>query len=270
MKTVFITGASSGIGKETAKLFHKKGWNVIATMRNPQSEEELIKFKNIRLIQCDVTNLESIKTAVSQGMEAFKSIDVLVNNAGYYTIGPVEAATHEQIKRQIDTNLLGLIDVTNEMIPHFRKQKSGTVINLSSIAGIISIPLQSLYHATKWGVEGVSEALQYELRPFNIRVKIIEPGVIKTDFYGRSMTIAHNNRLTEYEPYSQKVINNLLKNGEKGSAPEEVAKTIYKAAESNTKKLRYPTGNSKEMIYLRKILPFKIFNALVRSSIEKD
>ena len=100
----------------------------------------------------------------------------------------IEAATHEQIKRQIDTNLLGLIEVTKEIIPHFRKQKSGTIVNLSSIAGVVSIPLQTLYHATKWGVEGFSESLQYELRPFNIRVKIIEPGVINTNFLGRSMT----------------------------------------------------------------------------------
>jgi len=269
MKTVFITGASSGIGKETAKLFSKKGWNVIATMRNPQAEKELTKLKNVKLVQCDVTNQNSIKTAIEEGIKAFNSIDVLINNAGYYILGPFEASTHEQIKRQIDTNLFGLIEVTKEMIPYFRKQKSGVIINLSSIAGIISIPLQSLYHATKWGVEGFSEALRYELRPFNIRVKIIEPGVIKTDFYGRSMTITKNDALTEYEQYSKKVINNILKNGEKGSEPNVVAKTIYKAAADNSQKLRYPAGKSKEMIFLRKIMSYKVFASLVKRAIEK-
>lgn len=269
MKTVFITGASSGIGKETAKLFQVMGWNVIATMRNPSAEEELVKLKNVKVLQCDVTNQDSIKTAISEGINTFKSIDALVNNAGYYILGPFETATHEQIKQQIDTNLLGLIEVTKEIIPYFRKQKSGTIINLSSIAGVISIPLQSLYHATKWGVEGFSESLQYELRPFNIRVKIIEPGVIKTDFYGRSMTLVQGNALTDYEPYTQKVINNILKNGEKGSTPDEVAKTIYKAATDNKTKLRYPTGNSKEMVSLRAMLPQKIFHSLVRSTMEK-
>ncbi|GBF34412.1 short-chain dehydrogenase [Desulfocucumis palustris] len=269
MKTVFITGASSGIGKETAKLFQERGWNVIATMRNPQAEKELVQLKNIKILQCDVTEQNSIKTAVNEGIKAFGNIDVLVNNAGYYILGPFEAATHEQIKRQIDTNLFGLIEVTKEIVPHFRKQKSGTIINVSSIAGIISIPLQTLYHATKWGVEGFSESLQYELRPFNIRVKIIEPGVIKTDFYGRSMTVMQDDEIKEYESYSQKVVKNILKNGEKGSSPDGVAKTIYKAATDNSTKLRYPTGYSKEMISIRAMLPLKVYTSLVRSAMEK-
>lgn len=268
MKTIFITGTSSGIGKETAKLFQRMGWNVIATMRNPQDGKELGKLKNVKIIYCDVTNLDSIKAAVEEGIRTFKSIDVLVNNAGYYIIGPFEAATHEQIKHQIDTNLLGLIEVTKEIIPYFRKQKSGTIINLSSIAGIISVPLQSLYHATKWGVEGFSESLQYELQPFNIRVKIIEPGVIKTDFFDRSLTIVQDDTLIEYEPYSQKVIKNLLNEG-KASSPVGVAETIYKAATDNSTKLRYPTGTLKEVIPLRKILPFKLFSSLIKSTIEK-
>jgi NADP-dependent 3-hydroxy acid dehydrogenase YdfG len=269
MKTVFITGASSGIGKETAKLFQKEGWNVIATMRNPQAEKELTKFDNVKIIPCDITCLDSIKTAIKEGIATFKRIDVLVNNAGYYAIGPLEAASQEQIKQQIDTNLLGLITTTKEIIPYFRNQKAGTIINISSIAGIISVPLQSLYHATKWGVEGFSEALQYELQPYNIRIKIIEPGVIKTDFYGRSMTVFQDKTLTEYEAYSNKVINNLLANGGKGSFPVGVAKTIFKAATDNNKKLRYSTGKSREMIIIRKMLPFIFFASLIKNVMEK-
>lgn len=269
MKTVFITGASSGIGKETAKLFQKKGWNVIATMRSPQSENELTKLGNVKVVQCDVTDRESIKNAISEGVAAFKRIDVLVNNAGYYVLGPLEAATYEQIGRQIDTNLLGVIAVTKEMVPHFRRQKSGVIINLSSIAGVISIPLQSLYHATKWGVEGFSEALQYELRPLNIRVKIIEPGIIKTDFLGRSMTTLYDETLTEYEAYSQKVIKNIHENGNKGSTPDVVAETIYKAATSNNKRLRYSTGKMKELVLMHRMLPYRLFAALMQSVMEK-
>jgi len=230
MKTVFITGSSSGIGRETARLFHQMGWNVIATMRYPDTEKELANLKNVKVLRCDVTAPDSIKAAVQEAISAFGSIDVLVNNAGYYILGAVEAATHKQIKQQIDTNLLGLIRVTKEIIPHFRKQKSGTIINISSIAGVITIPLQTMYHATKWGVEGFSEALQYELRPFNIRVKIIEPGVINTNFLSRSMTLVQDKALVEYDSYAQKVIENVFKNGEKGSTPDVVAKTIYKAA----------------------------------------
>lgn len=269
MKTVFITGTSSGIGKETAKLFHNKGWNVIATMRNPQLEKELIELKNILVLRCDVTDLNSIKEAINKGVKKFGSIDVLVNNAGFDTVGPLEAATHEQIVQQVNTNLVGLIEVTKEMIPHFRKQKSGTIINLSSIAGIMTIPIQTLYHATKWGVEGFSESLQYELAPFHIKVKIIEPGVIKTDFYGRSMTMAKDKGQMEYESYVQRVVKNIIKHGEKGTNPYEVAKTIYKAATDNTKKLRYITGNSKELVILRRLVPQRIFNFIVRSIMEK-
>ena len=264
MKTVFITGASSGIGKETAKIFQKSGWNVIATMRNPKTENELTKLKNVSVIKCDVTDQNSINTAVAEGFAAFNGIDVLVNNAGFYSVGPLEAATHEQIKRQIDTNLLGLINVTNKVIPFFRKQKSGTIINLSSIAGIISIPLQTLYHATKWGVEGFSEALRYELQPFNVHVKIIEPGVINTDLWSRSITILKDDTLTEYEFYSQKIIGKILKNGANGSSPKGVAEIIYKAATDNSKKLRYPAGKSKELIFLRKIMPLGFFVMLIK------
>ena len=267
MKTVFITGASSGIGKATAQLFQRNGWNVIATMRNPQAEKELAKLKNVKLIPCDVTNPDSVKNAVTEGINAFGRIDALINNAGYYAVGPLEAATHEQIQRQLDTNLLGLITVTKELVPYFRQQKSGAIINISSIAGIISIPLQSLYHATKWGVEGFSEALQYELRPFHIRVKIIEPGVIKTDFLGRSMTMLQNKTLTEYETYSQNVMKNIHANGEKGSSPEKVASTIYRAATDNRNKLRYATGKLKGIITLRKMLPLNMFHSLIKSII---
>ena len=269
MKTIFITGSSSGIGKETARLFQKKGWNVIATMRDPQAEKELVNLTNVKVIQCDVTQQGSIEKAVREGLTVFKSIDVLVNNAGYYALGPLEATTYEQVKRQIDTNLFGLIDVTKNLIPHFRKQKSGVIVNLSSIAGIVSIPLQSLYHATKWGVEGFSEALRYELRQFNIHVKIIEPGVVKTDFYGRSMATLHDEKLDDYEHYSQKVINNILSNGEKGSLPLAVAETIYKAATDNSTRLRYPTGNMKSMIALRKMLPLRAYSSLIRTAMEK-
>lgn len=269
MKTVFITGASSGIGRETAKLFCNNGWNVIATMRKPESEIELNKKKNIKILRCDVKDTKSIKQAIKEGIDYFGKIDVLINNAGFYTIGVLEAATEEQIRQQLDTNLFGLINTTKEMLPHFRKQKSGMIINISSIAGRTTVPLQTLYHATKWGVEGFSESLQYELRPFNIKVKIIEPGVIKTDFYGRSMTVMENNELVDYKAYSQKVISNLIKNGNNGSDPLEVAETIFKAANSESDKMRYPVGKSKNLITLSSILPDKIFHNLISAEMQK-
>ncbi|WPC41187.1 SDR family NAD(P)-dependent oxidoreductase [Clostridium sp. JS66] len=159
------------------------------------------------------------------------------------------------------------IKITKEMLPYFRKQKSGIIINISSIAGRTTVPLQTLYHAAKWEVEGFSESLQYELSPFNI--KIIEPGVIKTDFYGRSMTVMENNNLYDYKAYSQKVVSSLVTNGNNGSDPLEVAETIFKAANSKSDKMRYPVGKSKNLIVLSSVLPDKVFHNLVSAEMQK-
>ena len=141
MKTVLITGASSGIGRETAKLFQQKGWNVIATMRKPEIEDELNKLSNVELLYCDVTDNNSMKEAIDKGIRRFGAIDVLVNNAGYYTVGPLEAATAEQIKRQIDTNLLGVINMTKAILPHFRERQAGVIINSRNCINTATITL---------------------------------------------------------------------------------------------------------------------------------
>lgn len=269
MKTVFITGASSGIGRETAKIFSQKGWNVIASMRKPELETELNKMQNIRVVPCDVTDTDSIRKAVTEGVKHFGRIDALINNAGYYTIGVLESATEDQIRKQIDTNLVGLINTTKEIVPYFRKQKAGAIVNISSVAGKMTVPLQTLYHATKWGVEGFSESLQYELKPFNIKVKIIEPGVIKTDFYGRSMTVMKDDLQEEYLGYSDKVINNLITNGNNGSMPLEVAETVYKATNSKGNKMRYKVGKSTGILTLHTLLPDFMFHRIVNSAMQK-
>jgi len=269
MSTVFITGASSGIGRETAKYFQKKGWNVVATMRDPQAEKELSNLSNTIVVKCDVTDQESIGSAIAEGIASFGKIDVIVNNAGYYAVGPLEAATDEQIRRQIETNLIGSINVVREILPHMRERSSGTIINISSIAGLASFPLQSLYHTTKWGLEGFSEGLHYELGQFNIRVKIIEPGIIKTDFLGRSKTVLKDDALSEYEEYSEKVMKNLLSMGEKGSPPVLIAETIYKAATDGRKKMRYRAGRSKWVVSIRRVMPFGLYTRTVRSALEK-
>lgn len=269
MKTVFITGASSGIGRQTAKLFQSKGWNVIATMRHPGQETELNALDHVAVLPCDVTDGASIQNAVEQGIKIFGSIDVLVNNAGYYTLGALETFSAEQVRQQINTNLLGVIDMTREILPYFRRQRSGVIVNLSSIAGVISVPLQSLYHATKWGIEGFSESLQYELSPFHIRVKIIEPGVIRTDFFSRSMVAPTHGQIGDYEEYTRKVTANILGNGQNGSDPSGVAETIYKAATDHKNRLRYPTGNSKNFAALRALLPARLFIELTKLTMEQ-
>ena len=243
-KTILITGASSGIGKASAQFFAEKGWNVAATMRNPQNETELTTIDNIKLFRLDVLDQESIDQTIAGTIEAFGQIDVVLNNAGYGTAGPFEAATKEQIKRQFDTNLFGLMDVTRTVLPHFRAQKSGIFINISSIGGLVTFPTFSLYHGTKWALEGFSESLAYELASFGIQVKIVEPGGVKTDFASRSLDILQDENLTDYNPIVEK-ITEVFSNPERAnnySTATQIAETIFEAATDGKKQLRYIAG----------------------------
>src|SRR5829696_6606028 len=153
-KVVLITGASSGIGLETAKLFQTKNWKVAATMRVPTKVAELHNIIDLECVRLDVTNVASIRTAIDTTLEKFGRIDVVVNNAGYGLLGPFEAASDEQIRRQVETNLFGVMNVCREIIPYFREQKRGMIVNISSVGGQTAFPFSSLYHATKWAVEG--------------------------------------------------------------------------------------------------------------------
>lgn len=260
-KTVFITGASSGIGRETVNYFMEKGWQVIAAMRRPELETEFKNNAKLLLVSCDVTDEQSIQQAVQKGISQFKHIDVLVNNAGYYLFGPLEEVGAEQVKQQLDTNLLGVINMTKACLPYFRKQRSGRIINISSIAGRTSLPMQSVYHATKWGIEGLTESLHYELKPFGIKLKLIEPGVIRTDFYERSMQSTALQG--DYERQGKTVKGNVAANGEKGSSPRGVAAVVFKAATDNRRKLRYSVGKNRQLIQLRNILPLPVYQSLV-------
>ena len=267
-KVILITGASSGIGKETAKLFQTKNWKVAATMRVPEKAEDLQKIVDIETFRLDVTDIDSIKTAINDTLEKFGRIDVIVNNAGYGLIGAFEAAEPEQIEKQFQTNVFGLMNVCREIIPYFRKEKRGIIVNVASMGGRITFPFYSLYHATKWAVEGFSESLQYELEQFNIRVKIIEPGPIKTDFYDRSQDVTRKEGLTAYDYMQDKAIPNMQKAGENAPDGKIVAETIYKAVTDGTKKMRYPV-NSKMILSARKILPDSLFFKIVKGAVLK-
>jgi NAD(P)-dependent dehydrogenase (short-subunit alcohol dehydrogenase family) len=241
-KTVLITGASSGFGKVAAKLFHTNNWNVIATMRSPEKETELTALSNVFITKLDVTDTLSIQNAVAAGIEKFGKIDVLVNNAGYGAMGALEASTEEQVKQQFDVNLFGLIAVTKAILPGMRQQKSGIIINISSVGGRLTFPFSSLYHATKFAVEGLTESMQYELNPLGIRLKIVEPGGYKTEFAGRSMELFGTDGLRDYQPAFDKFIT-MLQNWPMSENIVEVAEAIYEAATDGTEKLRYPAGH---------------------------
>jgi short-subunit dehydrogenase len=249
-KVILITGSSSGIGKETAKYFQSKGWKVIATMRTPEKETELTQLENVFVTELDVLKLDTIEKAVNEGIARFGKIDVLVNNAGYGAYGPLESFSREKILRQFNTNVIGLMDVTKAVLPHFRKNKDGIIINISSMGGRMTFPLGSLYHGTKFAVEGISESLRYEVEQFGGKVKIVEPGAIATDFAGRSFDFNNDENMPEYQSMVQKILTvfpTMVKNASPASV---VSKVIYEAATDGKSKLRYIAGGDAKMYQL--------------------
>ncbi|RKS98056.1 SDR family oxidoreductase [Chryseobacterium defluvii] len=249
MKTIFITGASTGLGKATARLFQSKGWNVIATMRNPDSETELATLENVTLLPLDVTNLEQIQTTVKKALE-ISDIDVVFNNAGYGLIGPLEALSDDQILKQLDTNLLGVIRVTKAFIPYFRERREGLFISTTSIGGLITFPLGSTYHATKWALEGWSESMAFELNTFGVHIKTVSPGGIKTDFMSRSLDMATQ---PEYEGMINTMFSNTESMMDGASTAEEIAEVVYQAATDGKKQLRYVAGQDAKALYAQRL-----------------
>ncbi len=241
-QTILITGSSTGIGKATAKYFHEQGWNVIATMRRPENETELNELDNVLVTRLDVQDHDSIQTAIDAGLERFGQIDVLLNNAGYGLMGTFESISRESIQRQFDVNVFGLMDVTRAVLPHFRANKSGLILNVSSVGGRITFPVISPYHATKWAVEGFTESLQYELAPIGIGVKLIEPGAIATDFGSRSLDMQHNPELTEYAPIMEKIMAVFAETSNQASPASLVAEVIYEASTDGKSQMRYIAG----------------------------
>lgn len=246
-KCIFITGASTGLGKATAQLFASKGWNVIATMRKPENGTDLGGLDNVTLLPLDVTDPDQIKTTVSRAIE-LGDIDVVFNNAGYGLGGPLEGASDEQLIRQLDTNLLGVLRVTQAFIPHFREKKSGLFISTTSIGAFIALPFFSVYHATKWALEGWSESMAFELNPLGIGIKTVSPGGIATDFAGRSLDMSVHPAYGE----GLKQVTDVFSDPERQkdySTAEQIAEVVYEAATDGKDTLRYPAGEDAKAWY---------------------
>ncbi len=266
-KTVFITGTSSGIGTETALYFYEMGWNVVATMRHPEERQTLLHEKGLPdLVHLDVTDESSIQAAVDYALQKFASIDVLVNNAGYAAYGPFESTAPAKIKKEYDTNVFGLMAVTRALLPQFRKQNYGTIVNVASVGGQTGFPLYSIYNSTKFAVEGFSEALQYELAPLNIKVRLVEPGVIKTDFYDRSLDRTDSSGLDgAYDGFIRRAKKSMSEAFiRQGSEPDLVARVIFKAATDSGRRLRYQVGmDARSMRVMRWLLPERLLFRLI-------
>ncbi len=250
-KAIFITGSSSGLGRATAKLFASKGWKVIASMRDPKKERELGGISGIQLMSLDVTDADQIESVAEQVVGS-GGVDVVFNNAGYGLAGALEGLTDDQIVRLVNTNMLGTIRTTKAFISHFREKRAGLFINTTSLGGLMSFPFNSIYHATKWAIEGWSESMAFELNQFGIGIKTIEPGGIRTDFFTRSLDTA---RHPAYDALVNKFMGLITdpKQMETYSSPEQIAEVVYEAASDGKDQLRYVAGADAKAMYAMRL-----------------
>jgi NAD(P)-dependent dehydrogenase (short-subunit alcohol dehydrogenase family) len=251
-KVAVVTGSSSGIGLQTSLMLARDGFITYATMRTPERDAVIktaVEKENlpIKVVQLDVTHDDSVKSAIRTINSEAGRIDVLVNNAGYALGGALEDLSMEEIKAQYETNLLGLIRVTQSVLPVMRRQKSGIIVNLSSGAGIFGIPGASAYSSTKFAVEGLSESIGYELEPFGIKVILIEPGFIRTNF-ANAMVIAKKAQdpASPYSEMMQRIAANSSEATRSGSSADLVAKAILDAVRNPNPNLRYLVGKDVE------------------------
>ena len=252
-KTILITGSNSGIGKITAEYFANQDWQVIATMRNTEKAGSLKDHPNIAIYELDVTKTSSIEKARDAVINDFGKIDIVVNNAGFGCYGAFEPTTELEIDRQIAVNIKGVMMVTKVFLSHFRKNKSGLFINISSIAGLASYPLASMYISSKWAVEGFTEAICYELLPLGIRVKLVEPGGFRTNFQLEGISWSHDETMPEYINPTNANIERRKKRQAALPDPIAVAEKIFEAANDASDRLRYLVGDDAEKMWAMRV-----------------
>jgi len=268
-KAVLITGCSTGIGRTTAEHLASKGWTVYATARRPESIAEL-EQKGCRTLALDVTDEASMQAAVKAVEDAEGAVGVLINNAGYSQSGAVEEVAMDQVRRQFETNVFGLLRMCQLVLPGMRKQGYGRIVNISSMGGRLVFPGGGIYHGTKFSVEAISDAMRWEVRDFGIDVVLIEPGLIKTEF---GDTAAHSvNEATPgdgpYADFNQMVAARTVGayDGRGAAGPEAVAKTIERAISAKRPRTRYMvTAGARVLLNVKRVLPDRGWDAMMRT-----
>ena len=253
-KTVLITGCSSGLGKTTARHFAAQGWNVIATMRKPDQSLAAGYPEQMLVLPLDVTNPASIESAIAAGIARFGHIDTVVNNAGISVVSIFEATAKATIRGIFETNVFGVMNVMQAVIPHLRDHGGGTIVNITSGVGLAAVPLLALYTATKHAVEGLSESLSYELESQNILVKLVEPGAMRTtSFTANTMEASQAVSVpAKYKPYFDHMMRSMMNYPLPDADEEQVVATIHAAATDPSNRLRYLAGpDTEEMARLR-------------------
>lgn len=242
MKTIFITGASSGIGRETAKFFSAHGWRVIATMRNPQKAGDLGALPEVIVMPLDLTDPVQMKETCQKALREY-DIDVLFNNAGYGIMGPFERLPEEEIRKLFDTDVIGTMLVTQQFIPHFKKRRAGAILTTTSLAGIIALPRDGAYGAAKRAQQGMVESLYYELKPFGVKVAAMIPGGTNTNFQ------TPINILDGYENAAARQREYLLDGNEEFPGPQEAAEAVWEAVHDGLDRINYPTDSVCRKLY---------------------
>lgn len=284
LQVALITGSSSGIGFETSLLLARNGIYTYATMRNLTKSQEILDITKkeclpLEVLALDVTDEKSTQKAIDMVMSEQNRIDILVNNAGYSLVGALEQISMDEIKEEFETNFFGIIKLIQKVLPQMRKQQSGRIINISSLAGRIGLPIASAYVSSKFALEGLSESLKYEVQDFGIYVILIEPGVIKTDFIknlkiGKQVITSENGDVNTsisdlpYAEITQKRISAFKPRFEKGSSPKEVADTILEAVTSDKPRFRYIVGqDASKLMDIRKNTSDEEFGKIIMNSV---
>jgi NAD(P)-dependent dehydrogenase (short-subunit alcohol dehydrogenase family) len=257
---VLITGASSGVGQSTARLLSQRGYKVFGTSRRSTTAEST---PAVEMLPLDVRADDSVRACVDAVVNRSGRLDVVINNAGYELAGALEELSSEEARAQFETNFFGVVRMVNAVLPLMRRQQRGHIINVSSLSGLSAIPFLGVYSASKFALEGYTEALRHELKPFNIHVSLTEAGFLRTSMMNHRQMAAH--RLAEYDPWRQRALNAIRAHEEKGPGPEVVAETLLAIVSSKTPRLRYLIGGqAKTVARLRRFLPAGMYESGVR------
>lgn len=259
-KTVLITGASGGVGEACARHFLSQGWNVAATARSPDKFADWTKTERVAALALDVTDPASIVAALAETNRRFGPIDAVINNAGVGLAGPVEAVSLEAWRALFETNLFGVVAVTRAVIPQMRERRDGVIVNITSLTGRVGLPFMSPYDATKFAVEGFSESLRFELARFGVRVKLVEPGGVRTNF-------SHDwTSHPAYEPIFSDLVAKMKAGSAVAAGPEGVALVVFKAAADPSARLRYTANGAGRYLLMNRLLPDGVWRGMVASA----
>ena len=258
-KVWFITGSNSGFGRSLTEAVLKKGYKVVATTRHPEEIEDLVKEypDKVKAVSLDITEASEITSAIDTALQTFGRVDVLINNAGFGTLGAVEEISDEQVRKQFEVNCFGTLNLTKAMLPHFRQRKAGHILNVSSVGGFTAFPGTGIYCATKFAIEGYSEALAKEIAPLEIKLTLVEPGAFRTEFAGDSLATP-DEQINDYEETAHKFVKMQEEmSGEQPGDPDKAAQAMIKVVESDNPPMRLVLGEDALKATRQKIETFQ-------------